>query len=182
MDAMNDNTDGTRGSRRAWLLTCMVGVVLLMTACGASGGSSSTSTPAPAQTTRYEKTLAFSQCMRSHGVPEFPDPNANGAIALGSVAGQIKLDSSQVQSALVICRHLLPNGGTLNPAQQQKALNALLKFARCMRSHGVPNFPDPSLVNGNVTVDLQGAGISGASPHILTASRACQSALPSKAG
>ena len=186
---MNGNTDGTRGSRRVWLLTCLVGVALLMTACGSSGSSnpngsnnlsaSSTSTSSTsAQTTKYQKVLAFSHCVRAHGVSSFPDPNVNGAISLSSLSGQGNLNSSQVSSAIQACRHLLPNGGTLNPAQQQKALTALLKFSRCMRAHGVPNFPDPSLVDGKVTLVLKGTGISGSTPHIVTASGTCRSVLP----
>jgi hypothetical protein len=122
--------------------------------------------------------LAFAQCVRAHGVPDFPDPNVNGAISLSSLAGQAKLNSTQVSSAISACRHLLPNGGTLNPAQQQKALNALLKFSQCMRAHGVPDFPDPSLVDGKVALDLKGAGISGSTPHIVTAAGTCRSVLP----
>jgi hypothetical protein len=120
--------------------------------------------------------------MRSHGVPDFPDPNPNGAIAITKVARQINLASSQVRSASQACRHLLPNGGVLNPNQQQKALNALLKFARCMRSHHVPNFPDPTLVNGNVTLNVQGTGISMSSPQVATAASTCRSQLPTKGG
>jgi hypothetical protein len=183
---MNGNTDGTRGSRRVWLLTCLVGVVFLMTACGSSASSnptaSSTSTSSTSststQTTKYQKVLAFSQCVRAHGVSDFPDPNVNGAISLSSLSGQSNLNSTQVSSAIQACRHLLPNGGTLNPAQQQKALTALLKFSRCMRAHGVPNFPDPSLVDGKVSLDLKGTGISGSTPHIVTASATCRSVLP----
>ena len=180
---MNDNTDSTRVYRRVWLLTCAVGVVLLITACGSS---SNTSTPSSgsgtvsAQTTKYQKMLAFSECMRSNGVPDFPDPNANGTISLGSTAS--KLNGTALRSAEQACRHLLPNGGTLSPAQQQKALNVLLKFSECMRSNGVPDYPDPSLVNGSITIDLQGTGISATSPHILSAAKVCEPLLTNRTG
>jgi hypothetical protein len=188
MDAMNDKTVNTRAYRRAWLLTCAVGAALLMTACGSSSGSSggNASTPSSggsstvsAQTTKYQKVLAFSECMRSHGVPDFPDPNANGAISLGSIAST--LNGTAVRSAEQACRHLLPNGGIPTPAQLQKALNLLLKFSECMRSHGVPNYPDPSLVDGTIKVDLQGTGITATTPHILTAAQACEPLLTNRA-
>jgi hypothetical protein len=179
---MNDNTDGTRAWRRVWLLICMVGAALLITACGASGGSGSsnsdsnspaTSSTGSAQGTTYQKVLAFSQCMRSHGVLNFPDPNLSGAITMPSGTGAINLDSSQVRTAIVACRHVLPNGGALDPAQQEKYLSALLKFSQCMRSHGVANFPDPALVNGQIALSIKGTGINAKSPQVVTAVKTC---------
>jgi hypothetical protein len=178
---MNDYTDSNRGSRRARFLICTVGIVLLMTACGASGGSpSSSTTTISAQTKKYQEVLTFSQCMRSHGVPEFPDPNPDGSISLSGTAREIKFSSSQVESAIQTCRRELPNGGTLNPAQLQTALTVLLKFSQCMRAHGVPNFPDPAMVNGNITLNLQGTGFSTSSPQDVTAAEMCESVLRPK--
>jgi hypothetical protein len=185
---MNGKPASNLGSRRVWRLTCMAGVVFAMAACGSSSGSgpsastSTSSSSTSARTTLYQRVLGFSQCMRSHGVPDFPDPGANGAISLGGAANQINLANSVVKAAALDCRHLLPNGGTLNPTQQQKVLNALLQFAQCMRSHGVPNFPDPSLVNGSVSLNLQGTGISYTTPHVATAVAFCRAALAKKAG
>jgi hypothetical protein len=165
----------------------MAGGAFLLAACGgttSSNPSTSTTTSAAAssQTTKYERTLAFSQCMRSHGVPSFPDPGANGAISFSGAASQINLAGPVVKAAALDCRHLLPNGGQLNPAQQQKALNTLLKFAQCMRAHGVANFPDPSLTNGSVSLNLQGTGISYTSSQVQSAVATCRSVLPKKPG
>lgn len=77
----------------------------------------------------------FAQCMREHGVPNFPDPNPDGSF------DRTDLDSDAMQAALPSCREMLPNGGQpseLDPALQEK----LRQFARCMRDNGV-NMPDP---------------------------------------
>jgi hypothetical protein len=183
MDAMNGNKSSIRGSRWVWLLTCMAGTLLLITACGGgSSPSSSSASSSPAQSAKYAKVLSFSQCMRSHGVPNFPDPNSSGAITLGGASGSVNLASSQAQSASQSCRHLLPNGGMLNPQQQQKALTVLLKLAQCIRSHGIPNFPDPALVNGSIKLNIQGSGVNPKSPQLISAVRACRSTLPRKTG
>jgi hypothetical protein len=170
---MNDNMRGTRRTRRVWLLTCLAGAVLLMTACGASGSSDSSSTIS-AQTTTYQKLLAFSACMRSHSVLNFPDPNANGTLTLPSGANAINLNSAPVKSAIQTCRKIFPNGGVLDPALQQKILTALLKFSQCMRGRGVTEFPDPELVNGKVSLSLTGSGIDTSSTVFVNAAKACE--------
>jgi hypothetical protein len=112
--------------------------------------------------------------MRSHGAASFPDPDASGGFHLnGPVDGQIV-------AAYAPCRHLLPGGGpSLAKVQQQlaQALPAQLKFAGCMHSHGVPDFPDPS-ANGQGTTLPKGAGINPDSPQFQAAVRTCESALP----
>ena len=74
---MNDKTGGRRGPRRAAVLAVVAAVAVLATACGgaclrSSGGSASTGSAT------YRADLAYAQCMRTHGVPNFPDPNPSG--------------------------------------------------------------------------------------------------------
>ena len=124
---MNDNTRGSGGRlRRAGALA---GITLLLAACG--GGRSSTA----AGLTNYQKALAFSECMRSHGLPDYPDPNSQGGILIsnGSETGT----PQQFASASKACDHLLPNGGQETPAQTREDVSADLKIAACMRSHGI---------------------------------------------
>ncbi len=102
--------------------------------------------------------VAYSQCMRSHGVPNFPDP-AGGVLPKVS-AQALGVSSSRLQVAQGACQHLLPaTGGSLTAssirqcylagvcpqALVQQALSAGREFAQCMRSHGVPDWPDPTL-------------------------------------
>ena len=174
---------------------------LFMTGCGRSGSSgvasvassttstqgssSSTSSPAAAQGNR---TLDYSRCMRSNGVPNYPDPNSNGNLSKGS-AQAFGVGTSQYQAAEQACSHLLPTSGSASLTQclmtgdcpqsvVQPALEEGRKFAKCMRRHGVPNWPDPTVDSlGRPSFQVIQAGISiGAtrSPQMLSKIGACQ--------
>jgi len=130
---------------------------------------------------KYEAALSYVDCMRSHGVPNFPDPSASGQInvdfAYGGKDGSpasagIDRTSPQYISADQTCRHLLP-GGVPTPAQNQQALAKELKFAQCMRSHGVPNFPDPT--NAGVVHLI---GVDQSSPQFQSAGKTCEALVP----
>jgi len=114
--------------------------------------------------------LAYARCMRAHGVPDFPDPNSNGSGFQGVPAG-----SSQMTAADHVCHHLLSVGAHLSPSQWQHALGQLVKYARCMRAHGLPNFTDPHADNGGVVF---GGDIARSSPQYQSANQACQHLLP----
>ena len=141
-------------------------LILLVAACGSSppstgsGGSPSASASSPSPNS--PSAIAYSHCMRSHGVPSFPDPASNGQVPKTS-AQLLGVSRSQLQAAQTACRRLYPNnggsGGVLTKdslgqceetgdcpqALVQAAMTALLIYARCMRSHGVPTWPDPTL-------------------------------------
>ena len=91
---------GASGSHRRWAGgTALAGIALLLVACG-GGGS-----PALGGTTAYQKALAYSQCMRAHGVPSYPDPtyrNGRPTDQPLTVYG-INPDSPAVQSAERVC-------------------------------------------------------------------------------
>ena len=94
------------------------------------------------QSRNVEQALAYSRCMRAHGVLKFPDPNSSGAIPKEGLQ-QLGVSSTVFQAAQKACQHLLPNSGQSAQAWDQMTLNALWNFARCVRAHGVPNWPDP---------------------------------------
>lgn len=181
------------------LALVLVGVGLLGAACGgspssgvASLGSTTTTTPASSSpaaggsgstTAKYRAALAYVDCMRSHGVPNFPDPTSVGQInvkfAYGGKGGSpvsagIDRNSPQYIAADQACRHLLP-GGVPTPAQNQQALAKGLKFAQCMRSHGVPNYPDPNPNDPNV---VRLIGVDTSSPQFQSAQKVCESVVP----
>ena len=110
--------------------------------------------------------------MRSHGVPNFPDSPYRQKQMLSSSGGQ----APAVQSAAAACSHLLPHGGqSQSAAHSQLQIAAILAFARCLRSHGFPNFPDPTS-SGQVTHEmLATAGINLHQPAVLQAADACVS-------
>jgi hypothetical protein len=133
----------------------LTGSSLFAASCGSSPGSrvaqlSSTTTTTgtdfsttPTGLTPREASLAFSRCMRLHGVPRFPDPDSQGNFPpLDQQAlGVSKQTSLAAQEA---CKHLLSKGGsTGTPQQRQQKLAFGLKVAGCLRTHGYPTFPDP---------------------------------------
>jgi hypothetical protein len=91
--------------------------------------------------------MAMSVCMRSHGVPNFPDPSPGGGIHISS---GINPASPSFRSAQAACFHLLPGGGpgSQKPTKQQIAL--AVKTSECMRVHGVSGFPDPYVSSGGL--------------------------------
>jgi hypothetical protein len=119
--------------------------------------------------------VKYAACMRSNGVPNFPDPDATGTITI-TTSPSLDPGSPLFQKAEADCRHLLPPGKTLSQAQQQKVKKRLLAFAACMRSHGVPGYPDPTFSNGGVSQGFgRSNGIDPNSPIFQAAQKACRS-------
>src|SRR5581483_10837838 len=91
-------------------------------------------------------------------------------------------DSQQFQSAQRACQKYLPIGKAPSPARLAKMQETFLRFARCMRSHGVPSFPDPqiSTKGGGVAVKIggPGSGLDPSSPLFQRAQTACRQYLP----
>ncbi|HEY2670604.1 MAG TPA: hypothetical protein VGJ07_09545 [Rugosimonospora sp.] len=176
--------DSIRLTRRAWSRTARTATAIIATAALAlltaacSGSPSSTgsgSSPHVGGSSSSPSAVAYSACMRSHGVPTFPDPDSSGA--LPKTAGnpqQLGVSTSQYQAAQQACQHLLPTGlSFLQQAQQcesngdcpqalvQQILAAGRQYAQCMRSHGVAKFPDPTTDSeGRVFFNISQAGIS----------------------
>jgi hypothetical protein len=157
------------------------------TVIAALGSSASSSAGAPTQAQikqGQQDAVRFAQCMRSHGVPNFPDPTSPQEFKLYIASSE---GSPAFQSAETACQHLLPSGGPprQTPAQRQAQLVAALAFAHCLRSHGFPNFPDPNS-SGQLTHEmLASAGIDPRQPALLHAADACVSVthgLLTKAG
>jgi hypothetical protein len=154
-----------RQFRRAILTFFVLGSVgLTFAACGgtsgpgvASVGSSTTTTVAPASqggsngSNGEAQLLKYSQCMRAHGLPNFPDPNSQGDLSIGP--GNVPKggpNSPQFKAAQKACQSLMP-GALITSAQKAAANIKALAFAQCMRAHGVANFPDP---NGQGLIEI----------------------------
>jgi hypothetical protein len=132
----------------------------LAAACSSGSPSSAGSGSAPnaGSSSSSPSAVAYSVCMRSHGVANFPDPDPrSGETIPKGDAQHFGVSSSQFQAAQQACQPLLPGGsldqqiqhctlaGNCPPALIQQMLIAGRTFAQCMRSHGVPNWPDPTL-------------------------------------
>lgn len=143
---------GVRRGRRLRRDGCVAATFLCVAAfaaaCGGPGGSAVPGYVNGAPTTP----LAFAQCMRAHGVPGFPDLS-NGQFNLTG----INQNSPQFLHAAGICGR---SGGNTGASQQAQTVTQALRFARCMRAHGVANFPDPT-TNGNGGNSAQSVSVSG---------------------
>jgi hypothetical protein len=159
--------------RSFWSIAA-AGLALLAAACGAPSQSSHSPTAQP---------LAFSHCMRSHGVTSFPDPNSSGVWPKSQV--ELAAGSTPFDAATHACGHLLPDGGPgVSPSQSvlQQIQFDMTKFARCMRSHGVRNWPDPTLDRGRAVFDPEAAGIDANAPQISATVHACERVFPASIG
>ena len=121
--------------------------------------------------------LAFSNCMRSNGVSNFPDPQH-------FVGGNVKLtlhnygpDNPRIQAAMNACGQLLPSGN--GGGEQISVADRIdyLEAAACMRRHGLPNFPDPAFQNNSVTFNIP-SSINKNSPVALRAITTCRKLIP----
>lgn len=115
----------------ALALACAVAIA----ACGGSspkksgGGSKAASA-----------SLAFSECMRSHGVTNFPDPSTHGGINLPAGTNPAAPSFRAARSA---CFHVLPGGGPGGRKASKQQIAQMVAMSECMRQHGVTGFPDP---------------------------------------
>jgi len=154
-------------------LVTTAALALLAAGCGSSRspGVASVASTTPTATTTASGPLAYARCMRSHGLPNFPDPDSQGTFpSLGALGV-----SKQIWApADIACRHLLPSGGSQETAQQQRTQVADgLSFARCVRSHGVSRFPDPT-AQGQLSVAMvEAQGINLHTPAVLHAVEVC---------
>jgi hypothetical protein len=192
---MNDRARVMGHLRRAWppivrtaaVITATSALALLAAACGGAPGShvaqlgsttTKSSTSSSAAAAQQNGMLAFSRCMRSHGVPNFPDPNSSGALPKSQI-DQLAASNPQFPPAHRACEHLLPNGGQPTQAQVQQAWNDMRNFARCMRSHGVPNWPDPAATSQQDQRPFFHVpdNIDPNAPQIMTKIHACEHVL-----
>lgn len=133
-------------------------------------GSSTTSSPVPVAGSRGEaEVLKYSRCMRSHGIPNFPDPSSNGNLIIRGVS------RPEMQQANRFCGYLLP-GLAHSPSQivLERAEPEALKYSRCMRTHGLPAFPDPTISRGAISFAPTGPDTA----RYNSANKACQSLMP----
>jgi hypothetical protein len=150
---------------------------LALAACGSSANKST-------RTAHAKAFVAFSECMRAHGVTNFPDPSSSGGIQITPSMG-ISPFSPSFKGAQAKCSHLLPNGGPghVKPTRQQVA--RAVAMSQCMRDHGVTGFPDPATkmpANRQDYGELENRGgiiiaipksIDAQSPAFTQAGRAC---------
>ena len=163
---------------RAGPLAGAIVVAVLIAGCGGSssggGGVAHVNSSTTAKSATKSKTKpnaeAYAQCMRAHGVPNFPDPNSSGEILL---TPSVNTDTAAYQSAHNDCKSLEP-APPVDPAASSQRLAAAVKFATCMRAHGVPDFPDPKgTSNGGIGFSATPGGSDTSSPAFQRADQKC---------
>jgi hypothetical protein len=158
-----------------------IAAATVIAACGSnssgsnsSGSTSSSARPTAAQVQQAQQdAVRFSQCMRGHGVANFPDPSAPHEFK--SALDPSTAHTPAFHSAIAACQHLLPNGGhpSQSAAHSQAQIASFLAFARCLRGHGFPSFPDPTS-SGELSAEmLANAGINLHQPAVVQAADAC---------
>ena len=160
---------------RALVLVGVTGLTLAASACGGSSAAkvAQIDTTGGANHPRPHGPQAFSACMRSHDVPAFPDPDSSGTIHVPSSID----DLPTAKAAYRACRSLAPSEGSITGQGDVMRQDQLLAFAKCMRSHGVPSFPDPQVVNGHINSGATHGQIDPSSPIVTAAIAACRSTL-----
>ena len=150
-------------SRALWPLAAIAIVVLVSAGCSNNAAQTGAGSSGNTTTSDRDQAVKFAQCMREHGVKNFPDPDPSGDFAIDTVANRSGVDttSAAFTQARTACKDLEPPGFTgakRTPEQQQAAL----KFAQCIRDNGVKDFPDPApdapLIDTNLIPSTQRSG------------------------
>jgi hypothetical protein len=145
-----------------------------------SGTASSTGTAssgADKKLTARDKAVKFAECIRAHGVSDFPDPNAKNDFEYG-----VSVTPAVWKQATTACKDLQPPG-TLSAKRTPKQQSASLRFAQCIRDNGVKDFPDP--VNGEPVINtykIPSSNRPGGMTILNAAVQKCRSALGEAVG
>jgi hypothetical protein len=144
---------------------------------GSGSSANTTSSDADKTLTAHDKAVKFAECMRANGVPHFPDPDSKGAVNFG-----VDVTREMWLKAIDACKALKPPGA-LSSKRTPKEQSASLRFAQCVRDHGVKDFSDP--VNGEPLIDtykIPSSNRPGGMTILDAATHACGSILKLSAG
>jgi hypothetical protein len=159
--------------------TLLAVLALVVAGCGSDTPTEtgSKATPATTSATGQDKAVKFAECIRSHGVPHFPDPDPKGEFAFG-----IDVTPAVWRKAVDACKDLEPPGA-LSGKRSPKQQSAALRFAECVRENGVKDFPDPA--NGEPLIDttkIPSSNRPGGMTILNAATHKCGSILKLAAG
>jgi hypothetical protein len=167
-----------RFRRTGLTVSALLAIVLLAPACagGSNGpdvaGQGASSTPGASPSGDPDGGLAYAKCMREHGISDFPDPQPGGGLG-GAVRGSdLDPNNPQFKAADEACKSLLPSPPS-NEDQEQEFAD-MLAYAKCMREHGIADFPDPKPGEGIVIpAAAQGTDLDPNNPQFQAANKAC---------
>ena len=162
--------------------SAVAAAALLLVAAGCGGRSATGLTTGSTMSHQATGLVAYASCMRSQGLPSFPDPVGSGGIPKEAVVSAFRqVSASKAEAAQNDCRHLLPAGGSLS-GQVSQPITAqdqqdYLKAASCMRLHGFSDFPDPKFHNDSVQVNIP-PSINQNSSRFTSAATTCTKLIP----
>ncbi|WP_217919877.1 hypothetical protein [Actinomadura sp. BRA 177] len=163
-------------------LALVPALAFTLQACGGDGGGAGAGSTAKAASDDA-KLREFAQCMRENGV-DMPDPK-DGRIEIRASAkpgaGGAPKDSGEVEAAQKKCAHLMPNGGKPRKPKPED-LAKMRAFSKCMRDHGVSEFPDPKPDGTMLLKAGPGTGIDPESTEFKAAQKACGKLQPGGMG
>ncbi|MBN8870335.1 MAG: hypothetical protein J0H66_10690 [Solirubrobacterales bacterium] len=120
-------------------------MVIALIGAGCSGESPESDSAGGQTASDRDKAVKFAECIRAHGVSDFPDPNDDNQFDYG-----VSVTPAVWKRATTACKDLQPPG-TLSAKRTPEEQSASLRFAQCVRDNGVKDFPDP--VNGEPLVN-----------------------------
>jgi hypothetical protein len=169
-------------SRKLWPVAALALVALISAGCGSNassetGTASSTGTGGKKNATAQDRLVKFAECIRAHGVPDFPDANAKGDFEYG-----VSVTPAVWTKAVDACKALQPPG-SLSSKRTPKQQTAGLRIAECIRKNGVKDFPDP--VNGEPLINtykIPSSNRPGGMTILNAAIQKCRSLMDEAAG
>jgi ubiquitin len=153
-------------------------VVVLLAGCSASGGSGAATTTTSGQQNAAAVLREFVRCARANGMPNLPDLrlDSNGQVSVPPGTPEVP---KSVERACKSILERLPASASGDQGRPPADMQALLGFARCMREHGMADFPDPQ-ADGRFPLPQSLRG--GKTPSFLRANQACRQLNPNQKG
>ena len=177
---MSDRHTRAAATLRSLAVLAALAASVLLAACG-GGSARSANSAAAAESRREQQFLAFTKCLREHGI-DVSTPTAGGPVKIGTrSAGSVQ----RFEAARNACRKYAPADRLkLTPQQRVEREEGVRKFAKCMREHGIQLEAGTSAGGGEIKVHI-GRGQGGPNPESPTfeaAQKTCQSLLPKPPG
>jgi len=166
----------TRPLKAVTVLAAGVAVAAAIAGCGGASPTT-TNTTSGSFSAIVAQAYKFSDCMRSNGMPNFPDPKVTNSAGQQSIGiAVVNSPTPAMQAARKACAKYAPNGGQNSgpdDSQPKAQIQAEFALASCLRSHGFPKFPDPNSQGQLTPAQFAAAGINLNQPGFLTSASKC---------